>query len=72
MLPHNEYLLDETQRLHRAELMHAAAYARLVRLAGAPHPGWLDQRLAAVGRALVRLGRRLEMRVAIGLDGAQP
>ena len=72
MLTHNEYLLNKTQRQHRDELMHAAAQARLVHLAMPAQASRLDRTLAAGGRVLVRLGRRLEMRVAIGLNGAQP
>jgi hypothetical protein len=65
-------MLNETQRLHRDELMRAAAQARLAHLATPAQASRLDRCLAAGGRTLVRLGRRLEMRVAIGLDGAQP
>lgn len=69
MWPHNEYILVETQRSHRAELLRAAADAALAHKAATHAPSLLDQGLAAVGRLLVRCGRRLEMRVSVGLNG---
>ena len=71
MLPHNEYVLDETQRMHRNELLQEVAQARLFRLVCAPQPGWIDSGLAFLGRALVRLGRWLELRVPVGLNDVQ-
>lgn len=67
MLSPNEYVLIETQRIHRQELMHDAAQARLVRQLRPAVPTWLDRGLALVGRVLVRCGRRLEMRAPLGL-----
>ncbi|HQY90214.1 hypothetical protein [Caldilinea sp.] len=43
----------------------------MLRLVCAPQPGWIDSGLVFLGRALVRLGRRLEMRVPVGLNEVQ-
>lgn len=72
MLPPNDYILVETQRMHRQELMNYATQARLLRQLRPMTPTWLDRGLALLGRVLVRCGRRLEMRAPIGWNGAQP
>ncbi|HHY57194.1 MAG TPA: hypothetical protein GYA08_17365 [Chloroflexi bacterium] len=72
MLSPNEYVLNETQRLHRQELMSHAAHARLLQQLRPAEPSWLDWGLAWFGRVLVRCGQRLAMRAPIGLNGAQP
>lgn len=72
MLPLNEDVLLETQRLHRQEMLEHARQARLLRQLPPKTPNWLDRGLALFGRVLVRCGRRLEMRAPIGWNGAQP
>lgn len=72
MLLPNEYVLTETQRTHRQELLDYATQMRQLRLQRPATPGWLDRGLAQFGRLLVRCGRRLEMRAPIGWNGAQP
>ena len=69
MLPPNEYILIETQRMRRSELMNDAAQTRLARQLRPPAPAWLDRGLALFGRVLVRCGRRLELRAPIGWNG---
>lgn len=71
MLPPNEYVLIEAQRMHRQELMNYAAQARLAHHFRTLSPTWFDRGAAFFGRVLVRCGRRLEMRASIGLNGAQ-
>lgn len=63
MLPPNEFLTIETQRIHRQELMREADKQRLAQFAASSRPSRLDCGLAYVGRHLTRLGRRLEARV---------
>ena len=72
MLPPNEYILTETQRMRRQELMPDAAQTRLAHQLRPLTSTWLDRGLARFGRVLVRCGRRLELRVPIGLNGVQP
>jgi|APTNR8051073442_1049403.scaffolds.fasta_scaffold310230_1 hypothetical protein len=62
MFPNNEYVLDETLRMHREEMMQAAAAERTLRMVQPARAPWLDQALATVGRVLVQLGQRLERR----------
>lgn len=71
MLPPNEYILTEAQRIHRQELMNHAAQARLAHHFRSLSPTWFDRGMALLGRVLVRCGRRLEMRAPIGLNGVQ-
>ncbi|MFO7632600.1 MAG: hypothetical protein R6W76_08680 [Caldilinea sp.] len=70
MFPHNDYILVETQRMHREDMLHAATVERTLRLARPTHTNWLDLGLAAIGRVMVDFGRRLESRGAVGLHSA--
>ena len=71
MLPPNEYVLVETQRTHRQELLSAAQRERVASELRPLRPPLGDRCLACVGRVMVRIGRRLEARVAVGFSGAQ-
>ncbi len=62
MFPHNDYILTETQRLQRAEMMQAAANERLAHAVTPQQATLLDRGLCAAGRLMVRLGRQLERR----------
>lgn len=72
MLMPNDYVLIETQRMHRRELLEHARQMRLLRQQRPVTPNWLDRGLALFGRVLVGCGRRLEMRAPIGWNGTQP
>lgn len=62
MFPHNDYVLTETQRLQRAEMMQAAANERLAHTVSPRRANLLDRGLCSAGRLMVRLGRQLERR----------
>ncbi len=70
MFPHNEYVLVETQRMYRDEMIKAAATERFLRSTQIARTTWLDQGLATVGRAMVYFGRRLEGRTIVELRSA--
>lgn len=62
MFPHNDYVLTETQRLQRAEMMQAAANERLAHAITPRGASLVDRALCCTGRVMVRLGRQLERR----------
>ena len=62
MFPHNDYILTETQRLQRAEMMQAAANERLAHALTPQRANLFDRGLCSAGRLMVRLGRQLERR----------
>lgn len=70
MFPLNDYILVETQRMRREEMVYAATIERALRLARPTHTNWLDLGLAAIGRVMVDFGRRLESRGAMRLHSA--
>ena len=69
MFPHNEYVLNEDQRMRRQEMMREAAMERMLRQRSTD-VSWFDVGLAAVGRLMVQAGRRLERRSALTLRSA--
>lgn len=70
MFPHNEYILVETQRMRRDEMMETAATERSLRCMQSAHTTWLDQGLATIGRVMVQFGQRLESRGVVQLRSA--
>ena len=62
MFPHNDYILTETQRVQRAEMMQAAANDRLAHAFRPHRVSLVDRGLCCAGRLMVRLGSPLERR----------
>ena len=62
MFPHNDYVLTETQRLQRAEMMQAAANDRLANAFLPRRVSLVDRGLCCAWRLMVCLGRQLERR----------